>query len=85
MKKKNQLARKRLVVEGFLDKGLIQVEVYQLVAVNLLHHVKVIVQQASQWQDKIPLLGYLSFMEKGWRTQRIIYLSRRIFGQPRRL
>jgi len=36
--------------------------------VKYLHHVKVVVQQTSQWQVKIQLLGYQSFEVKGQRN-----------------
>jgi hypothetical protein len=47
----------------------IQVEVQvHLVVVNYLHCVKVVVQQTSQWQEKIQLFGYRISTEKGQRT-----------------
>ena len=46
---------------------VVEVQVQQ-VTTKYLHCAEVVVQQISQWQDKIQLFGYQSSREKGEMT-----------------
>jgi phage host-nuclease inhibitor protein Gam len=54
---------------------------FQQVAVKYLHHVEVVVQQISQWQEKIQLLCYDNFEEMSEMTQKNTCLFVRRYGQ----
>ena len=58
---------------------------FQQVVFKFLHRTKVVVQQISQWQDKIQPLGYQSSEGTGQITQKNISSYMRRYGQQRRL
>jgi hypothetical protein len=60
--------------------GLVAEVQVQQVAFKYLHHAEVVVQQISQWQDKIQLLGYHSFEWTGQMIHKRICLSMGICG-----
>jgi hypothetical protein len=53
----------------------------QLAVVSYIHHMEEVAQQTLQWWEQIQPFSYHSFMEKGRRTPRSIYLFVKIFGQ----
>jgi hypothetical protein len=59
-------------------------EPVQEVTVNYLHHVEVVVQHSSKWQDMIPRSDYQNFGERHQRTLKSTYSSVRRYGKQRR-
>jgi hypothetical protein len=74
-----------VVEEFFQDMGPVAEVQVQQVAVKSLHHAEVVVQQISQWQDKIQLSGYHSSEGMGQMIQKNICSSVRRYGKKRRL